>query len=193
MRLVVTSARRLIAATTLSLVVAIGSSAAAAEWTVVPDSSAVTMYATKQGAWVAGNFEEFSASIEFDSADPQAGKIVGVVATGSVVTGDAQNDAYVLGYLNVEEYPQSRFESSVIEKTADGYRALGDLSLAGHTKSVALDFTFATGTEPPAAAELARFTGTMTINRFDFDIASDIDVNSAGQDVIVQIELDLKP
>jgi hypothetical protein len=33
----------------------------------------------------------------------------------------------------------------------------------------------------------------MTINRFDFDIASDIDVNTAGQDVIVQVELDLEP
>jgi hypothetical protein len=34
--------------------------------------------------------------------------------------------------------------------------------------------------------------GGMNLDRFDFDIASDIDVNVAGKDVDVQVELSLE-
>jgi polyisoprenoid-binding protein YceI len=163
----------------------------ASEWTLVPETSAVTMYATKQGAWITGVFKEFSAGIDFDTADPGGGKITGVVVTGSVDTQDAQNDAYVIGYLNVVEHPESRFESSAIETTAEGYRAVGELNLAGHSNPAVLDFSFSTGSVPSATSDRAKLVGTMTINRFDYEIAGDIDTNVAGQDVIVRIELDL--
>jgi len=150
------------------------------------------MYATKQGMWITGVFEEFSARIDFDPENPGGGKIVGIVATASVDTKDAQNDAYVHGYLNVEEFPESRFESKSIEKTADGFRAVGELDLVGHRNPVGLDFTFTASAGSSAESGRAKLIGTMTINRFDFDIASEIDVNTAGQDVIVQVELDLE-
>jgi polyisoprenoid-binding protein YceI len=181
----------LLAAAAVPAGFAFGQNVAAAEWTVVPESSAVTMYATKQGMWIAGVFGEFSARIDFDPKNPASGRIIGVVATVSVDTQDAQNNAYVHGYLNVEEFPESRFESTTIEATADGFRATGQLDLSGHTNPVALDFTFKTGGQTSTGSERAKLSGTMTINRFDFDIASDIDVNTAGQDVIVQVELDL--
>lgn len=183
---------KLLAATVLPAGSAIVESAAAAEWSVVPESSAVTMYATKQGMWITGVFEEFSARIDFDPENPGGGKIVGIVATASVDTKDAQNDAYVHGYLNVEEFPESRFESKSIEKTADGFRAVGELDLVGHRNPVGLDFTFTASAGSSAESGRAKLIGTMTINRFDFDIASEIDVNTAGQDVIVQVELDLE-
>lgn len=149
------------------------------------------MYATKQGTWIAGVFGEFSASIDFEPENPGGGKIVGVVTTASVETQDAQNDAYVHGYLNVDEFPESRFESKSIETTAEGFRAIGDLSLVGHSNPAALDFTLIAGSDSSNGAEHAKLSGTMIINRFEFDIASEIDVNTAGQDVIVQVELDL--
>lgn len=172
---------------------AIAENAAAAEWTVVDESSTVTMYATREGAWITGVFEEFSAVVNFDPEDPVAGKIIGTVATASVDTSDAQNNAYVHGYLDVEQFPESRFESATIEQTADGFRASGELVLAGHTRTVTLDFTFTSGNEPSVGTAVSHLSGTIVVNRFEFDIASEIDVNTAGRDVIVQVELDLKP
>ena len=113
---------------------------AAAEWTTVSEASTVTMYATKQGTWINGVFEEFTATIHFDPAQPEAGMIVGVVQTASVDTQDGQNDAYVRAYLNVEKFPEARFESTNIVRTAEGYRATGELNLAGHKNPAALDF-----------------------------------------------------
>jgi polyisoprenoid-binding protein YceI len=165
--------------------------ATAAEWATVPDAGSVTMYATKQGASFSGVFKTFTAEIVFDPAKPQSGRIVGVVRTDSVATGDDQNDTYVLGYLNVEAFPEARFESTAIEPTADGYRALGMLTLAGKTHPVALDFTFSVDAEAePGPA--AHFFGRMIVNRFDFDIAHDVDTNWAGRDVTVDVKLDLR-
>ena len=166
--------------------------AAAAEWTTVSEASTVTMYATKQGAWINGTFEKFAATIHFDPAQPEAGRIVGVVHTASIDTQDSQNDTYVRAYLNAEEFPEARFESTNIVRTAEGYRATGELDLAGHRNPAVLDFAFVAESDSASPAGTARFYATMLINRFDYDIASDIDVNSAGQDVTVQVELSLR-
>jgi polyisoprenoid-binding protein YceI len=166
--------------------------AGAAEWTTTPENSAVTMYATKQGAWFSGVFEEFTAAIDFDAANPEAASIVGVVKTGSVNTQDDLNDAYVLGYLDVERFPEAIFESKTVERTADGYRAIGELTLTGYTNPATLAFTFAPDEESSTPSTHAKFTGAMVINRFDYGIASDVDPSQAGQDVTIQVELDLE-
>jgi polyisoprenoid-binding protein YceI len=165
--------------------------AAAAEWATVPEAGSVTMYATKQGALLTGVFGEFTAVIDFDPATPDTGRIVGIVKTGSVETHDDQNNNYVRGYLDVEAFPEARFESTAIEQTADGYRASGELTLTGTTNAAALDFSFTPGAEASGHAR-ATFRGTMTINRFDYDIAADVDTSWAGQDVSVLVELVLE-
>ena len=162
------------------------------DWSVLPGSSSVTMYATKQGAWFDGTFADFTAAIAFDPAEPAAGNITGTVQTDSIDTGDEQNDAYVLRYLEVEQYPEAHFVSTAIRKGADAYEAEGELTLLGLTKPVMLYFTFEIPGAGSAPASRARFVGQMTIDRFDFGIASDIDTTQAGRHVVVQIELDLE-
>lgn len=162
-------------------------------WTVDKDASTVMMYATKQGQWFDGVFHEFTASISFDPADPGAGTISGVVQTASIDTQDEQNDTFVAGYLEVEAWPQARFQSEGIAATAEGFRATGQLTLKGVTKPAVLDFTFTPASSGAAGSAAALFYGAMTINRFDFGIAPEIDSHDAGQDVAVRINLSLEP
>jgi polyisoprenoid-binding protein YceI len=162
------------------------------DWSVLPGSSSVTMYATKQGAWFDGSFAEFTAAVDFDPAAPAEGSIAGTVRTDSIDTGDEQNDAYVLRYLEVENYPEAQFVSTAIRKGTDSYEADGELTLLGLTKPVTLYFSFETTSASSADAMRATFVGQMTIDRFDFGIASDIDTTQAGRQVVVQIELDLE-
>jgi polyisoprenoid-binding protein YceI len=166
-------------------------SAAAEEWAVLPESSSVTMYAVRQGMPFGGVFREFTATIDFDPDRPEAGRLGGIVETGSIETGDAQNDTYILGFLEVEAFAEARFESTAIERTADGYRATGDLTVKDITEPATLDFTFTTTLASGAPTGRARISGRMTVNRFDYDIASELDTIQAGQDVVVLIELDL--
>jgi polyisoprenoid-binding protein YceI len=166
----------------------------AAKWTVVPETSTVSFIGAQQGTRFNGRFQTFSADINLDAADPTKGSIVGAVDTASVNTRDHDRDAALLDkdWFNTKEFPQARFESQKIERAADGsYQASGQLTLKGTTKPAILKFTFT-----PAAgsgAKGAQFSGTMAINRFDFNVGEGWnDTSWVSQDVSVEIKLDLK-
>jgi polyisoprenoid-binding protein YceI len=177
-----------------SLVVALGLAggavAVAAPWTVVPETSSVGFVGTQQGTKFNGRFQDFTANIDLDVADPTKGTIIGVVQLDSVNTRDHDRDASLLDkdWFNAKEYPEAKFESQSIEKAADGsYVANGQLTLKGQTKPIAMKFTL-TG-----ADAAAKFAGTMSINRFDFNVGEGWnDTSWVSQDVAVDVKLDLK-
>jgi polyisoprenoid-binding protein YceI len=174
----------------MALGLACGATAVAAPWTVVPETSSVAFVGTQQGTKFNGRFQEFTAEIDLDVADPTKGSIVGVVQVESVNTRDHDRDASLLDkdWFNAKEYPEARFESQSIEKAADGsYVANGQLTLKGETKPVAMKFTL-TGADAGA-----QFAGTMSINRFDFNVGEGWnDTSWVAQDVAVDVKLDLK-
>ncbi len=158
----------------------------AAPYTVVPETSSVTFVGVQQGTKFNGRFQEFTAEIDLDPNDPTTGSIVGVVQVSSVFTRDHDRDAALLDadWFDASKYPEARFESTSIEAGADGgYRANGELTLKGKTQPAVMDFTFDGST----------FTGTMVINRFDFNVGEGWnDTSWVGQDVTVEVKLDLK-
>ncbi|HEX5048219.1 MAG TPA: YceI family protein [Gammaproteobacteria bacterium] len=166
----------------------------AAKWTVVPETSTVSFIGAQQGTRFNGKFQTFSANINLDAADPTKGSIVGTVQTASVNTRDHDRDAALLekDWFSVKEFPEARFESKTIEKAADGsYQANGQLTLKGTTKPAILKFTFSPA--EVSGAKGAQFSGTMAINRFDFNVGEGWnDTSWVSQDVSVEIKLDLK-
>jgi polyisoprenoid-binding protein YceI len=161
----------------------------AAPWTVVPETSSVAFVGTQQGTKFNGRFQTFTAEVDLDAADPTKGKIVGTVQLDSVNTRDSDRDASLLDkdWFNAKEFPQAKFESQKIEKTADGYVANGQLTLKGTTKPIAMKFTL------DGSGAAAKFAGTMTINRFDFNVGEGWnDTSWVAQDVAVDVKLDLK-
>jgi len=169
--------------------IALSMSALAAPWTVVPETSSVGFVGTQQGTKFNGRFQTFTAVINLDAADPTKGSIVGTVNLDSVNTRDSDRDASLLDkdWFNAKQFPEAKFESQKIEKTADGYVANGNLTLKGTTKPATMKFTL----EGSGAA--AKFAGTMTINRFDFNVGEGWnDTSWVAQDVSVDVKLDLK-
>ncbi|HEY9182816.1 MAG TPA: YceI family protein [Gammaproteobacteria bacterium] len=162
----------------------------AAPWTVVPETSSVAFVGTQQGTKFNGRFQTFTATIDLDAADPTKGSIVGTVQLDSVNTRDHDRDASLLDkdWFNAKEFPQAKFESQKIEKAADGsYVANGQLTLKGQTKPIAMKFTL-TG-----SGAATQFAGTMSINRFDFNVGEGWnDTSWVAQDVAVEVKLDLK-
>jgi polyisoprenoid-binding protein YceI len=162
----------------------------AAPWTVVPETSTVGFVGTQQGTKFNGRFQTFTAEINLDAADPTKGSIVGTVQLDSVNTRDHDRDASLLDkdWFNAKEFPQAKFESQKIEKAADGsYVANGQLTLKGQTKPAVMKFTL-TG-----AGATAQFAGSLSINRFDFNVGEGWnDTSWVAQDVAVDVKLDLK-
>lgn len=170
------------------LAVAAGNTAAASEWQLVEDSSTVRFIGVQEGSGFRGRFENFTAMIDFDPANPAAGKIIGVVKMDSAKTGDAERDATLLeeDWFNPAEHPESRFESESIEQLDDGtYAAHGQLTIIGNSNPVTMSFEF------DVDGSTARFSGGFDILRLDFGVGWDA-TNWIDDEVGVQVELDLQ-
>jgi polyisoprenoid-binding protein YceI len=166
----------------------------AGEWKVVPETSTVSFTGAQQGTKFNGRFGTFTAHINLDAKDPTKGSVAGTVQLDSVNTRDHDRDAALVDkdWFNVKEFPEAKFQSDKIEKAADGsYQATGKLTLKGTTKPALMTFTL--GTPPSGGAGSAQFTGTMKINRFDFNVGEGWnDTSWVSQDVVVEVKLDLK-
>lgn len=169
-----------------------GHSIWAAEWTATSSSSSVSFEAVQQGAPFEGTFGSFTAEISFDRGDPGSGKIIGVVETGSVRTGDSERDRTLLDreWFDPDNHPQSRFESDSIEATDTGFRAAGQLTLKGVTQPAAMDFTF----EDTGSGTNAHFSGTIELQRLQFGVGEGFwsDTSWTSNEVSVSVELDLE-
>ena len=173
----------------LAMGLALSGAAFAGKWTVVPETSSVGFVGTQQGTRFNGRFQSFTADISLDLADPTKGKIVGTVKLDSVNTRDHDRDASLLekDWFDTKQYPEAKFESQKIEKTSDGFEAMGQLTLKGQTKPAIMKFTLTGG------GSSAQFAGSMAINRFDFNVGEGWnDTSWVAQDVAVEVKLDLK-
>lgn len=164
-----------------------GGAAEAAEWQLVKDSSTVRFIGVQEGSGFRGRFRNFTAEIDFDPANPSAGKIIGVVGMDSARTGDAERDATLLeaDWFDPETHPESRFESESIEKLDDGtYAAHGTLTIVGNSNPVTMAFEF------DVSGSSAKFSGSFDILRLDFGVGWDA-TNWIDNEVGVQVELEL--
>jgi polyisoprenoid-binding protein YceI len=170
--------------------------ALAADWNVVPETSTVGFTALQQGTKFNGRFSKFTAKINLDAADPTKGSIAGTVDVSSVNTRDPDRDSQLADkdWFNAKEFPEAKFESQKIERSADGaYAASGELTIKGQTKPATLNFKLMPAATSAGAANSAQFTGTMAVNRFDFNVGEGWnDTSWVGQDITVEIKLDLK-
>lgn len=167
---------------------AVLTSAHGAEWQLVPDGSNVRFIGVQEGSAFRGRFESFTATIDFDPADPVSGKIIGVVQMESVSSGDAERDATLMeaDWFDPENHPESRFESERVEALDDGtYAAHGQLTLVGVSQPVTMAFEF------EVADATARFSGSFDIRRLDFGVGWDA-TNWIDDEVAVQVVLDLQ-
>lgn len=86
--------------------------------------------------------------------------------------------------LAVSSHPDARFVSGSITRTADGYQAVGELTIKGETAGITLPFTLDI-TDGRAVAE-AEFV----IDRTTFDVGSGWDTVRDPVTIILHIEAD---
>ena len=176
-------------------------SAGAAKWQMVADSSTVRFIGIQEASAFRGRFQNFTAMINFDPDNPSDGKIIGVVKMDSAKTGDAERDATLLeeDWFNPEIYPESRFESERIEALDDGtYAAHGVLTIIGNSNPVTMAFEFDVSCNPvtmhyelDVSCSTAHFSGSFDVLRLDFGVGWDA-TNWIDDLVGVQVELDLE-
>lgn len=120
-------------------------------------------------------FNNVQGTLEFDRADPTRSSVMVSIPLTSMSTGvpDLNEDFRSSDFFDFAKFPAATFKSRKVEQGArpDTLKVLGDLSLHGITKPVALDVTInKIGTNPRNQVPTVGFEAMATLKRSDFGL-----------------------
>lgn len=174
-----------------------GASAETARYDVDPDHSNIGfsvghMVVSK----TRGQFMDYTGFIEMDPDAKTVKTIEAIIKSASITTNHQKRDAHLKSpdFFDVEKYPTITYKLKSYSKTGDHYTALGDLTLHGVTKEVALVGDFNGVGKDPWGNTRAGFTAEGTVNRKDFGVnwnkALDNGGMIVGNDVQIKLEVE---
>ena len=124
-------------------------------------------------SWLKGRFNQFEGVFSYDEANPSASKVSVTIDTRSVDSNHAERDKHIRNddFLDVDEYPTARFESTSFSLNDDGTGQLqGNFTLRGITKPITIDVTKIGEGKDPWGGYRAGFSGTAEFKMKDFGI-----------------------
>ena len=157
----------------LATLVSTASSALAsapARYTQDPAKSSLEYSFVQAGAQNKGTFKKYSTTLDFAPDNLATSKLDVVIDMASLDTGDKERDDTLRGadLFSIAHYPQARFTSAQIVKTANGYDAVGKLTLRGVSRDTHVPFTLRTTTEQGKA--VSYLAGKTMVKRLDFGV-----------------------
>ena len=125
---------------------------------------------------VKGRFTEVEGTIQVDEENPDRSTVEVTLRTPSITTGVDQRDQHLRSadFLDVEQFPTIAFRSKRVEgayaQPGDHFRVVGDLTIRGTTREVALDATFEGTGKDPWGGERASFSAEAKVDRREFGL-----------------------
>lgn len=146
--------------------------APAGVWNIDPSHSTIGFSVKHMMiATVRGRFAEFAGSLTIDDAG--AATVDGVVQAASIDTNEPQRDEHLRSadFFDVANHPQITFTAMRVEARDDSeYAIVGDLTIKGVTRQVALDATVNGAGVDPWGNERLALEARGKINRKDFGL-----------------------
>lgn len=122
---------------------------------------------------VRGRIRGVTGQVTWDGANPANSHVEATMDANTVDSGEPKRDAKIKGdtFFNVNKYPQLSFRSTTVKRTGDGQlQIVGDLTLAGVTKSVTLAVEGPAAPQPRADGKtVSGFSATGTLSRANFN------------------------
>lgn len=170
-----------------------------ATWTLDPVHSSIEFSAKHMViTTVKGRFNKFEVSVNLDEAEPERSSVEARIDAASLDTRNEMRDADLRSpdFLDVEKHPYITFISKRIERRGEGrYVLVGDLTIRGVTREVALDTEFSGFVKDPWGNQRAGFAAETTLNRKDFGLTWNMALETGGllvgDTVKVSIEAEL--
>jgi polyisoprenoid-binding protein YceI len=143
---------------------------------------------------VRGRFGNIGGTIVLNEADMTKSTVNVTIDVTTVDTGVSQRDADLKSdhFFDVEKFPTATFVSKTVAKSGDGLTVSGDLTVHGVSKPVVLRVEGPTG--PVNGMDHkphSGFSATTTIHRQDFLIGTNYPAAVVGNEVRLDIDLDL--
>ncbi len=156
-------------------------------WAIDPTHSEVGFVARHlMVTKVRGSFADVTGTVQV--ADDLTQSVATVtIATASVTTGTADRDGHLRSsdFFDVETYPQMTFRST----SFDGDTLAGDLTIKGVTQPVTLDVEFTGVATDPWGNDKAAFEATGELNRTDWGLTWNANLEKGGVLVSEKIKL----
>jgi len=154
----------------------------ASDWTVTEGTIAITV--TQLGSAVDGSFADWTSSISFDPTitEGTAGSVTTTIAIASLTLGSVTSQAMGPDFFDATNFPTATYTGDLIAGP-DGFYSDGILSI--RDASVPVSFPF----DLDMADDLAKMTGSVSVNRFDFGIGAGTDESNLGPEVIITLSL----
>ena len=168
-----------------------------ARWNVDPDHSTIEFRVTHMViSKTAGRFMDYAGFIDMDAEDGMVTAIEATIKAESVNTNHIKRDTHLRNaeFLDVKLYPTITYKMKNYKKTVEGFTAVGDLTLHGVTKEVALAGHYNGATKDPWGNTRAGFSAEGKLNRKDFGMVWNKTLDNGGLVVSdeVQVRLDIE-
>jgi polyisoprenoid-binding protein YceI len=168
-----------------------------AKWVIDPDHSvAVFSIRHMMISNVHGHFNKIKGAIHFDQDDVIHSSVEVSIDVSSICTGIKKRNEHLCSpdFFDVEKYPEILFKSTKVESTG-GRRCKvdGDLTIHGITRPVTLKVEYFGPIKSPFGATSLGFSATIRINREDFGITWNMDMEGGvmvGKDVEINIDVE---
>lgn len=166
-------------------------------WNVDPEHSTVEFrVAHMVVSKTTGYFTDYQGYIDMDSEAGTVKTIEATIKTASVTTKHEKRDAHLRNadFFDVEKYPTMTYRMKHYKKTADGYEAVGELTLRGVTKDVTLTGNFNGVAKDPWGNLRAGFNAEGKLNRKDFGMVWSKTLDGGGlvvgDEVLIKLDIE---
>jgi len=164
-------------------------------WTIDPTHSGIHFSVRHMVfAKVRGRFGAFSGTLQLDQKDLTKSKVEAEIDAESIDTGVADRDKHLRSadFLDVERFPKLLFKSKHLEKEGEGYRVIGDLTIADVTREVVLTTDYAGQAQDPWGNQRVAFTAKTSFNRAEFGLKWNQALEAGGVLVGDKIEIEIE-
>ncbi|NYF91184.1 YceI family protein [Tunturiibacter empetritectus] len=182
------------AALSALLLTGVSALAQSSSWTIDPNHSQVNFGIKHLGvSTVRGSISGVNGTVVWDEKNPSKSSVEATITTTTVSTNNEKRDAHLKSpdFFNVEKFPTMTYKSTAVTSANGKLQVVGDLTLAGVTKSVTLDVD---GPTPPqkgmGGKMVTGFSATGTLKRSDFNFGSKYGSPMLGDEVQFTIDVE---
>jgi polyisoprenoid-binding protein YceI len=174
----------------------IGMRAQASTWKIDPGNSAVSFQVRHLGvSTVRGTISGVKGMLELDEKDITKSTVNATVDAATVTTGNESRDMHLKSdeFFGAAKHPELVFKSTSLTNAGGKLRLIGDLTMAGVTKSITLDLD---GPSAPVtdAKGITRSgcsaTGMLSRKEFNFGQSSPLNV-AIGDEIKFTIDVEI--
>ena len=160
-------------------------------WVVDKERSSIRFAAGLFGSHIRGQFKRFDADIRLDPERLSESRIVVRVDPASIDTRNSERDTELTNtdWFDIDVFPDIVFETERLERTADGYRTIGTLTILDTTQVMTVPFELEV--ESTNGESVARVRGTTTLSRTKFGLGKGKwgKTSVVRDEVVVEVEL----